>query len=195
MVTPTLVRADCGDDVAGERVACQCGDIVASSTRLMPGDPVTSAPCVGDGLLVRPPTNGAALVLDLNGQELRGSGSGAGVLVLPGGSAGIEIIGGTGDMRAVLSGFHDGIRAKADGALARVVNVTVRDSVATGVAVRGSATTLEGVHVEGSGSDGVRASGRSVTLGDVEADGNRRRGIVNRARNGAAGPRAGSSAE
>ena len=179
---PAAVRADCGDDIRGERVACQCGDIVASSTRLLPGDPVASAPCISDGLIVRAPVSGEPLVLDLNGQELRGSGSGAGVLVLPGGSAGVEIRGGTADMRAVVSGFRNGIRAMADGSLARAVNVTVRDSVATGVAVRGSATKLEGIRIEGSGDDGLRASGRSVAIDGVEVSGSARRGVVNRAR-------------
>ncbi len=176
--------ADCGDDVAGQRVACVCGDVVVASVRFQPSDPVLTQACSGDGLVVRPPTDGSALVIDLNGQELVGAGAGTGIRVLPGGAAGIEILGGIGDMRATIRGFRDGIRALADGALGRVVNVTVSDSGASGVRVRGSGTRLEGVRVERSGGDGVRTSGRTVDLVGVETEGNARRGVAQHAHGG-----------
>ena len=180
VVSAAHAHGACGDDVDGRRVPCVCGDIVASDLRLMPDDPVLAKPCVGDGLVVRPPIDGRSLVIDLNGQEIAGSGVGAGVRVLPGGAGAIEIRGGIGDMRGTLRGFREGIRAMADGALARIVNVTVRDSIGTGVRVRGSDASLEGVRVEDNGGDGVRTSGRSVDLHDIEAQGNGRRGVEQR---------------
>ena len=181
---PFIAAADCGDDIDGRRVPCACGDVVVASVRLLPDDPILSAPCGGDGLVVRPPASGGAVVIDLNGQEIVGSGTGAGIRVYPGGPVGVEIVAGAGEMRAGVRGFREGIRALADGALARVVNVTVTDSTGTGVRVRGSGARLEGVRVEGSGRDGVRTSGRSVDLLGVETERNAGRGVGHHARGG-----------
>jgi hypothetical protein len=187
--------ADCGDDIDGRnegagsdrsRVACECGDIVVSDMRLQPADPILRAPCVGDGLLVRPPLDGSALVIDLNGQEIVGTGVGSGIRVLPGGSGGVVIVGGVGGVQGTLTGFRDGIRALADGALSRVIDVTVRGSTGTGIRVRGEGIRLEGVRVEDNGRDGVRTSGRGVDLVDVETERNARRGVAHHARGGEA---------
>jgi len=176
--------ADCGEDVGGRRVACSCGDIVVADLRLQPGDPILREPCVGDGLLVRPPIDGSALVIDLNGQEIVGTGVGSGIRVLPGGSTGVDIVGGVGGVQGTLTGFRDGIRALADGALSRVANVTVRGSIGTGVRVRGEGLRLEGVRVEDSGRDGVRTSGRRVDLVGIEVERNARRGVAHHAKSG-----------
>jgi len=178
--------ADCGDDIDGQRVACECGDVVVADVRLQPGDPILRAPCVGDGLLVRPSLDGSALVIDLNGQEIVGTGVGSGIRVLPGGPAGVAIVGGVGGIQGTLTGFRDGIRALAEGALSRVTDVTVRGSTGTGVRVRGESLRLEGVRVEDNGRDGVRTSGRGVELVDVEAERNARRGVAHHARSGEA---------
>jgi hypothetical protein len=178
--------ADCGDDIDGQRVACECGDVVVADVMLRPGDPILRAPCVGDGLIVRPSLDGGALVIDLNGQEISGTGVGAGIRVLPGGSAGVAIVGGVGGVQGTLTGFRDGIRALADGALSRVTDVTVRGSTGTGVRVRGESLRLEGVRAEDNGRDGIRTSGRGVDLVDVEAERNARRGVAHHARSGEA---------
>jgi hypothetical protein len=178
--------ADCGDDIGGQRIGCECGDVVIADVRLQPGDPILRAPCVGDGLLARPPLGGGALVIDLNGQEIVGTGVGSGIRVLPGGPGGVVIVGGVGGIRGTLTGFRDGIRALADGALSKVVDVTVRGSTGTGVRVRGERILLEGVRAEDNGRDGVRTSGRGVDLLDVEAERNARRGVAHHAREGEA---------
>jgi hypothetical protein len=184
LVLATGAFADCGEDLGGRRVACECGDIVVADLRLQPGDPILSEPCVGDGLLVRPPLDGSALMIDLNGQEIVGTGVGAGIRVLPGGTTGVDIVGGVGGVQGTLTGFRDGIRALADGALSRVINVTVRGSIGTGVRVRGEGLRLEGVRVEDNGRDGVRTSGRSVDLVGIEAKRNARRGVAHHAQSG-----------
>ena len=61
---PLGAAADCGDDINGRRVACACGDVVVASVRLQPDDPILGAPCGGDGLVVRPPASGGALVIE-----------------------------------------------------------------------------------------------------------------------------------
>ena len=57
----------CGDDVDGHGTAvpCACGDLLVSSRTLSPADPITAAPCPGNGLLV---TTDRAITLGLGGR-------------------------------------------------------------------------------------------------------------------------------
>jgi hypothetical protein len=176
--------ADCGDSIDGERVPCHCGDIVVVDTRLQPGDPVVTDPCPADGLLVRVPLESHSIVIDLNGQEIRGSGVGTGILIVRGGSEGAEIVAGVGGAPGRITGFGQGIRSTRPDDLRLLTNVVVRESRGVGVVVRGNRASLESVHVEDNGADGLRASGRSVDLFGVEAENNGGRGMRDRARSG-----------
>jgi len=176
--------ADCGDAIEGERVACHCGDVVVADVRLQPGDPVVIDRCPADGLLVRVPAQSRSVVVDLNGQEIRGSGVGTGIRILSGGSEGAEIVGGVGGVAGVVSGFGEGIRSTRPDDLRLLTNVVVRDSRDTGVVLRGNRAALESVRVEGNGGDGLRTSGRSVDLIGVEAEDNGERGLRDRSRAG-----------
>lgn len=80
------------------------------------------------GLLVRLPEESRAVVVNLNGQEIRGSGVGTGIRILNGGSEGAEIVGGVGGVAGVVSGFGEGIRSTRPDDLRLLTNVVVRDS-------------------------------------------------------------------
>src|SRR5258707_695047 len=82
----------CGGGVDGSDVPCACGDVVVSSVRL-DGDPVVSgAPCRHDGLIVRAPEElRRAIIVDLNGATLRGSGNGVGIRIVGGGPGGARV--------------------------------------------------------------------------------------------------------
>jgi len=176
--------ADCGDAIGGQRVPCGCGDIVVADTRLQPGDPVVSEPCAADGLLLRAPMATASIVLDLNGQEIRGSGAGTGIRVIRGGSAGAEILGGVSGVPGTVAGFGEGIRSTRPADLRLIANLIVRESRGAGVVVRGNSASIESVRVEGNGADGLRVSGKYVDVRKVESEGNDGRGVRVRARNG-----------
>lgn len=184
LVSGRSALADCGDSIDGERVACRCGDVVITDTRLQPDDPIVTEQCPADGLLVRAPAQSQSIVVDLNGQEIRGSGVGSGIHILHGGSEGAEIVGGIGSVPGTISGFREGVRSMRPNGLRSLTNVVVRDSRDSGVVVRGNRTSIESVRIDGSGADGLRTSGRSVDLLGVETEGNGRRGVRDHARAG-----------
>lgn len=177
-------RADCGDAIDGERVPCRCGDIVVTDVRLQPDDPIVAEPCPADGLIVRVSSESRSVIVDLNGQEIRGSGTGTGVRILHGGSDGAEVVGGVGSAPGVISGFREGIRSQHPDDLRRLLNLIVRDSREAGVVVRGNRASIESVRVEANAADGLRASGRSVDLLGVEAQDNGGLGVRDRAHSG-----------
>src|SRR6266705_3395312 len=49
---PASALRRCGDDVDGGAVPCACGDLLVGSHRLDAADPVTTARCPGNGLVV-----------------------------------------------------------------------------------------------------------------------------------------------
>src|SRR5213593_4078207 len=113
LVSPALAGARrCGDDVDGQSVPCDCGDLLVGSRTLGDDDPITSRVCPGDGLVVRIP-GGAAGVLDLAGHVIAGSGHGVGIQMLQGGEG--FTISGPGSV----TGFDTGVQATA-GAIARI---------------------------------------------------------------------------
>src|ERR1041384_6030684 len=109
----------CGDDVGGQDVACACGDVIVSDVVLDASDPVTQERCAADGLVVRSPQASHGLTVDLRGQSLRGSGHGAGILLLDGGPGGASVVS-TGGTTATIEGFQDGVLAHGDTAVAAV---------------------------------------------------------------------------
>lgn len=185
LVSATPALADCGDSIDGERVPCRCGDVVIADTRLQPSDPVVTDRCPADGLFVRAPVHARTILLDLNGQEIRGSGVGSGIRVLEGGSEGAEIVGGIGDVTGVVSGFREGVRSRHPGDLRLLTNVVVRESRDSGIVVRGNGTAIESVRVESNGGEGLRISGRAVDLQRIETHDNGGQGIRDHARAGA----------
>jgi len=175
---PTGARAaNCGDDVGGERVACACGDVVVSDTRLQPSDPVVSAPCPGNGLLVQAQSGGRAIRLDLGGLTIRGMGHGVGIRVLDGGETGAVIVGGDRGQRGGVRGFRNGVRAYGRTSLDTLAGIDVDDNGREGVRLWGSNGRIADVGARGNGGTGLRVGGRSPVLDGVEAHDNGRDGV------------------
>lgn len=160
LAATTASGASCGDDVDRRRIACACGDVVVSSTRLREGDPVLQVPCPVDGLVVAAPPLAEEITLDLGGFVLRGSGTGTGIRIDSGGSDGALVTGGRGDERANIVGFGTGVAAQRSNALRRLERVTVRSSRHHGVLLRTRGTVLIDVESSDNGRDGLRLTGR-----------------------------------
>lgn len=169
--------AACGDDVAGARVACSCGDTVVSDTKLDASDPVARERCDNDGLVVRAGPGAAAIQLDLAGLSLVGTGSGAGIRVLDGGDGGAVIAGGEPGRPGEIAGFRNGVRATRTHAVAEIRDLVIKGSTRDGLVLRGSEATLTRVSAEDNGRDGLRVGGRDHKLEGVEAAGNARYGV------------------
>jgi hypothetical protein len=175
---PPAAAGACGDDVAGERVACACGDNVVSDTVLWPADPVVSEPCSGDGLVVLVPTGSDGITLNLGGQSIVGTGRGAGIRVVHGGRLGSIIIGGDAeDARAEIVRFDTGILATGRNVLREVRAIDVHDNRDDGLKIRASGVRIEDVRSEGNGRNGLALSGHGIEVSGVVADGNIRDGL------------------
>lgn len=175
------LAAECGEDVAGGRVACACGDVLISDLSLHPGDPLVQEACATDGLIVDAAPGSDALQIDLGGLTIRGSGMGTGLLVLDGGEGGARITGGD----AIIQGFMAGLRANRTGALAELSGVRAVENAGDGVVLRGRDVRVTRVFAVANGRDGIRLGGRDYVLDDVDARANGRRDVV-LASNGAA---------
>ena len=138
----TARAAECGDDVGGARVACGCGDIVVSDTRLQPADPITRLRCDHDGLALRAPRGAASIGVDLSGLSIVGSGSGAGIRILDGGENGAVIIGGEPGGPGEIAGFRNGVRATGSRPLAEIRDLSIKGSTSDGLVLRGSKARL-----------------------------------------------------
>jgi hypothetical protein len=171
------LAANCGDHIGGERVACACGDVVVSDTRLQASDPVVSSPCPGNGLLVQAQSGGRSIRLDLGGLTIRGMGHGVGIRVLDGGQTGAVIVGGDHGQRGRIRGFRNGVRAYGRTSLATLTAVDVDDNAREGVRLWGSEARVADVRARGNGGTGVRVSGRSPVLEHVETRDNARDGV------------------
>lgn len=156
VVPPEAGAKLCGDDVGGQDVPCACGDTVASSL-VLGDDPVASAPCPSDGLVVRALGAPLQISIDLRGATLRGSGRGAGILLVHGGPGGAQVTSSTGT--ATLEGFHDGVVSDGNDALALIENVTVLRSVRHGMRLHGGAFQVRHTEVRDSGSNGYSVMG------------------------------------
>jgi hypothetical protein len=183
MVIPVMASAlVCGDDVDGERVACACGDVVVSDTRLRASDPVVVERCERDGLFVRASSGTRTLTLDLGGQSIRGNGSGTGIRVLSGGSEGAVITGGSEGSMGQVIGFYAGIKARGKRVLKSLSGVRVESSVRDGVVVDGVGSEIRDVYTAGNGGDGVRVGGRSSVAREVVSENNDGYGVRVRGR-------------
>jgi hypothetical protein len=182
----------CGDDVAGRDVPCGCGDIVVSNLALG-DDPVATATCPSDGLLIDARSKDKSLVIDLRGLTLRGSGRGVGVWVLDGGPGGAQLTssGGT----ATIQGFQDGVVARGNGAILLLENLRVDRVARDGVRVQGDGYTIRAVEVVGAGRDGFALSGRRYAVESTRASGSKRFGYMGMGVDGRFGaPNAGNEA-
>lgn len=150
----------CGDDVDGAAVPCACGDVLVSGRTLGPADPITRAPCAGDGLLVRIPEDRPGETLGLGAHTIAGTGRGVGIRVQE--ASGL-VIAGPGTIRA----FDRGVVAPRG--VARLTDLLVTDNRTDGIQTRGPAaiTRCESLR---NGRDGFALVGTGWT-----ADGNRSR--------------------
>jgi len=165
--------AVCGDDVEGERVACGCGDVAVSDTKLAPEDPVIQTRCLSDGLLIRAAREATSIRLDLAGLSIVGLGVGTGIQVIYGGSEGAVIIGGPEGKAGTVSGFRTGLRGHGQRSVAELRNLILKGNEADGLVLRGDGTRIVDVIAESNGRDGLRLGGRGAELQNSH-------GIVNR---------------
>lgn len=166
--------ASCGDDVGGERVACACGDVVVSDTRLRSTDPVVRGACPADGLTLRAAGDVESLTLDLAGLQLTGKGRGTGILVSDGGRQGAILIGGRDGQPGQIAGFRVGVSAQGSRGILAAENLVVLANETDGLRVRGRGASLRGIVTDANGRSGVRAHGRDHSLDDVSATSNGR---------------------
>ena len=185
----TANAGSCGDDVNGRRIACGCGDVVVSSTSLLAGDPVLTAPCSGDGLILRAEPGAPSLRLNLNGQTLIGQGQGVGIRVLYAGEGGAVILGGDAGTTAVIANFGTGIRGADPQVVRELRGVRLSGNTRDGLTLRAADALVSEVSADRNGRDGVRVSGRAPRLGRIEAEGNGRYGVVTPSHDEAAGVR------
>ena len=160
--------ADCGG-----ATPCSCGDSVIASRKLVRGvDPVTSAPCLGDGLII----TAERVVLDLGWSTIQGS--------LAAGSVGIRVVGPADDFVALIGNstiaeFGHGITG---GEGVSVERVEVVGNVDAGIALRAGAPTGNGVRTSIARRNG--GVGIEVWCGHIQdshAEQNGSHGIVMRA--------------
>jgi hypothetical protein len=186
------LAALCGDDVDGQDVPCSCGDVVVSDLALG-DDPVASATCPSDGLLVDARKLDRGLLIDLRGRTLRGSGRGTGVWVLNGGPGGAHVTSSGGPAR--IEGFEDGVVARGGDALLLLENLQVERTSRDGVRVQGDGYTIRMLEVVSAGRDGFSLSGRRYAIENTRASGSKRFGYMGMGVDGRFGaPNAGNEA-
>jgi hypothetical protein len=174
LVPGSALAAACGDDVEGQRVACACGDVLVSSATLRGDDPVVAdAPCSHNGLTIRAARGAAAVILDLGGNSLLGSGLGTGVNVVSGGVGGALVRGGAG---SEIVGFTYGLRAGGSSGLARVEDLGLRANRRDGLVARGDGVELVNVSSSANGRHGLDLGGSNGVLRGVSSTGNLKSG-------------------
>jgi len=151
---PALAKY-CGDDVGGADVPCACGDVVVSSV-VLGEDPVATERCDGVGLVIEAASS-EPIVIDLAGATLRGTGRGAGLLAMYGGSGGAAITSSGGV--ATLEGFSTGISSSAADGIGLLEKVVVRQAGRDGIRLRGKSWTVRGTEVIGAGRDSYVLTG------------------------------------
>ena len=158
-VTPVAAKF-CGDDVDGQDVACECGDVLVSDI-VLGGDPIASQVCDGDGLHVRAASQ-EPITIDFAGKVLRGSGRGDGLLIIYGGAGGAVVMSSRGP--GLIENFGDGISAPGSDRLRLLENVTVRGVKRDGIRVRGHDYVIRRSRVTGAGRDGFVLAGRGYQV-------------------------------
>ena len=175
---PHAVRAaECGDDIDGRRVPCACGDVVVSDATLLATDPVVSARCPFDGLIVSAPPVAESITLDLGGHAIVGNGKGRGLLVERGGADGAVIVGGAAGELAEIVGFATGFLSPRVGALRRIERLVFKGNRVDGFLLRGNGVIAEELTARTNGRDGIRVMGRGGRFTDLRAENNRGSGL------------------
>jgi hypothetical protein len=156
----------CGDDVAGQRVPCACGDTVVSDLSLT-DDPVARTTCPNDGLIVRAMDATHGVTVDLRGKTLRGKGNGAGIWILYGGPGGARLVsaGGPGH----IEGFRDGLVAQGSDSVVLIKDVIARRNSRDGVRVQASGYTIRDSATKDSGRDGFSLGGHQFHIAATQA--------------------------
>lgn len=168
----------CGDDVAGERIGCDCGDIVVSDTSLRAEDPIIGKRCRFDGLVVRADPLAESITVNLGGLALVGSGLGAGIIVQRGGSDGAVIVGGDTPRVAEVAGFHIGVLVPVPGAVSRLERIAVRGNRSYGLMMRQAGAIVSDIVAERNGGHGVLIIGTGGRFVAIRADENDGKGIA-----------------
>jgi hypothetical protein len=168
VLVPAIAGAAlCGDDVGGRDVPCACGDTVVSDLALG-DDPVTNTVCPGDGLVVRAPEATKGVTTDLRGKTLRGSGTGAGLLVVYGGPGGASIVSSHGD--GTVENFRDGVLAHGPNTVRLIEDVEAKRSLRDGFNVSGDGFEIRGAEARESRRDGYAVRGKRYRLDDTRAE-------------------------
>jgi hypothetical protein len=168
----------CGDDLGGVRVACDCGDVVASDTVLQSTDPVVGRRCPFDGLVIRADALADTITLNLNGLTLVGQNRGVGVMIQRGGSDGAAIVGGDAPRMGDVVGFEIGVLSPNPRTLRRLERVTAKGNRRDGFWLRQAGAVVLDAAAERNGGSGFRISGTGGRFEGLRADGNGGRGIV-----------------
>jgi len=150
------LAAECGDEIGGARVACSCGDIVVSDTKLQAADPISRTRCDHDGLALRAPRGAESISLNLAGLSIVGSGSGSGIRILDGGDNGAVVIGGEPGRPGEIAGFRNGVRATGSRPVAEIRDLDIKGSSSEGLVLRGLDALLVRVTSDDDVRDGLR---------------------------------------
>jgi hypothetical protein len=167
----------CGDDIDGTRVACDCGDVVGSDTKLRPSDPVVTQRCSGFGLIIRAKLLDETITFDMDGLSIRGEGRAFGLFVDRGGSDGATIVGGPPGKRGELVGFGTGLTVGASGALKRLERLRASGNHSEGIWMRQSGAIVSDVEVSDNGGNGLQIVGRGGRFTGITAQRNGRNGV------------------
>jgi hypothetical protein len=167
----------CGDDVAGVRVPCACGDVVASDTVLRPGDPIVSVRCPSHGLRVRADATADSITLNLGGLAIVGSGRGIGLKVEYGGNDGAVVVGGDPPRLGEVVGFGVGVTSSTARSLARLERVSAKGNAYGGVMLRQAGAIVQDIVADKNGGHGIHVVGSGGRFLGLHADENKYRGI------------------
>lgn len=194
LLVPVVAHAKlCGANVAGQHVACACGDVVVSDLTLT-NDPVTTSVCHGNALMVRAVNAPQGVTIDLNGKTLHGDGHGIGLWLINGGPGGAHVI--SSGARARIDGFMDGIVAHGNNTVASVQDVVVTNSKRDGVRLDADGFTISNSATQNAGRDGFSLDGKAFQISATQAMNSKRFGYFIKGMNGTIGTAgAGNTAE
>ncbi len=168
----------CGDDIDGVRVACACGDVVASDTVLQVGDPVVSSRCDVHGLAVRAANTAESISLNLNGLSIVGKGRGFGLKIDRGGSSGAVIVGGYSPRLGEVVGFAYGVLVAKPNTLARLERIISKGNSYQGFLIRQAGAVIQDIVAERNGGNGIHILGSGGRFLGLRADENAYKGIT-----------------
>jgi len=134
----------------GGATVCECGEELTSPRTLTSSDPVTQAPCPGNGINIV----GGGVTLDCDGFTIQG-------LSTPG-QIGINVSGGSDDVaidNCDVLDYDIGLQIEDGSARTLVTDLNITNSVSHGINLSSTAddTTLTRMKVQGSGGSGILA--------------------------------------